>query len=201
MPFLFGKRRPAQPIAEPSPAERIEIDLIARVAQGDMRALEALYRLYHPRLARFVQRMTRQGSLIDELVNDVMLVVWRRADRFNGSSKVSTWIFGIAYLKALKAVNRFDAPLEEMVVDEVPDAQPAPDDAVYQRQLRARLDAVMGELPVEQRLVVDLTYFQGMSYREIADVMECPVDTVKTRMFHARRKLRAAMSERMEDWG
>ena len=78
-------------------AEHDEAELIGRVATGDRRAFETLYRAYHPRLARFLQRMTRSAPLIEEIVNDTLLVVWRKAATFNGSSKVSTWIFAIAY--------------------------------------------------------------------------------------------------------
>src|SRR5882724_8996616 len=88
-----------------------EARLIARVARGDLRAFEDLYRIYHPRLSRFLLNITRRPQLVEEVLSDTLLVVWRRSDGFNGRSKVSTWIFAIAYRKALNALRRLDEPV------------------------------------------------------------------------------------------
>jgi len=164
--------------------------LVSRVAKGDIAAFEALYRGFYPRLRRFLERMTRRPQLVDEIVNDTMLVVWRKAASYDFTSTVSTWIFAIAFRKALKALKATDDPVDADV-----DARPNPDgegpDAILSaRETRAMLITALGSLSAEQRAVVELTYFHGCGYREIASIMECPVDTVKTRMFHARRKLR-----------
>src|SRR5689334_7146582 len=168
--------------------------LVGRVANGDMVAFEALYRGFYPRLRRFLERMTRRPQLVDEIVNDTMLVVWRKADSYDFTSTVSTWIFAIAFRKALKALKSADDPIDADV-----DARPQPDgegpDAILlSRETRALLLTALGTLSTEQRAVVELTYFHGCGYREIASIMECPVDTVKTRMFHARRKLRVLLA-------
>jgi DNA-directed RNA polymerase specialized sigma24 family protein len=89
-----------------------EVLLLQRIAAGDRLAFETLYRGYFPRLTRFLQRMMRRHQAVEEVLNDVMLVVWRKAATFSGHSKVSTWIFAIAYRKALKAMNRHDDPVE-----------------------------------------------------------------------------------------
>jgi hypothetical protein len=89
-----------------------EASLVGRIAAGDRRAFEMLYRAYFPRLARFLHRMTRNSALIEEIANDTMLVVWQKAATFNGSSKVSTWVFAIAYRRACKALNAFDEPVD-----------------------------------------------------------------------------------------
>jgi RNA polymerase sigma factor (sigma-70 family) len=181
-------------------AERDEVRLLGRIAAGDMRAFEELYRSYYPRLMRFLERMTRRPGLVEEVLNDTMLVVWRRADDFNGGSKVSTWIFAIAYRKALKALQRFDEPVDDEPVQARPDPEPGPELQVDLWQLRQALTKALEGLSAEHRAVVDLTYFHGLGYREIAEIVSCPVDTVKTRMFHARRKLRALLAGKLEDW-
>jgi RNA polymerase sigma factor (sigma-70 family) len=173
------------------PAER---RLLARVAAGEMRAFELLYRGYHPRLTRFLERVTRRPELVEELLNDTMLVVWRRADHFNGSSKVSTWIFAIAYRKALKALQRWDLPVDDEAVAQQASPQPGPEESLDRHQLHAQMLRALDQLSAVQRAVVALTYFHGMDYREIAEVIDCPVDTVKTRMFHARRRLKAMLA-------
>jgi RNA polymerase sigma-70 factor (ECF subfamily) len=182
-------------------AEDEEARLIARVCAGDREAFEALYRLYHPRLARFLDRMTRHPALVDELLNDTMLVVWRRAASFNGRSKVSTWVFGIAYRKALKALRQLDDAVEDDRTEEPAESEDAEPEHQFGRlQLHALLQRALQGLSAEHRAVVDLTYFHGMGYREIAEVVDCPVDTVKTRMFHARRRLRLLLGGRLEEW-
>jgi len=99
-------------------AEGAEVQLIRRIARGEPRAFDQLYRAYHPRLTRFIDRLTRQPGLVGELLNDTMFVVWTHAARYNGQSKVSTWIFAIAYRKALKAMGRRDEPMEAAQEDD-----------------------------------------------------------------------------------
>jgi RNA polymerase sigma-70 factor (ECF subfamily) len=174
--------------------------LIARMAAGDLRAFEELYRLYHPRLTRFLSGLLRRPHLIEEVLDDTLLRVWERPERYNGESKVSTWIFAIAYRKGLKALRRLDEPVEDLEAAARPSGEEGPDTLLGRSQAREALLAAMAELSVEQRTVVDLCYFHDMGYREIADIMNCPVDTVKTRMFHARRRLRVKLVRPLADW-
>lgn len=177
-----------------------EAALVGRVAAGQARAFEDLYRIYHPRLTRFLTNILRRPHLVEEALDDAMMVVWRRPGSYNGTSKVSTWIFAIAYRTALKALSRLDEPREDR------DAELRPSDALDpEGQLRARqtqkllLDA-MDQLSSDHRVVVDLTYFHEADYREIAEIMDCPVGTVKTRMFHARQRLREMLDGQLDDW-
>jgi RNA polymerase sigma factor (sigma-70 family) len=183
-----------------APAEREEVRLLARVAAAELAAFELLYRVYHPRLTRFLDRMTRRPSLVEELLNDTMMVVWSRASSYNGRSKVSTWIFGIAYRKGLKAISRLDDSVDDPDADERPDSAAGPEQQVGLNELHHRLSRALDKLSAEHRAVVDLTYFHGLGYREIAEVVDCPVDTVKTRMFHARRNLRRLFTGSLDDW-
>jgi RNA polymerase sigma-70 factor (ECF subfamily) len=129
-----------------------------------------------------------------------MMVVWQTADRFRGASKPSTWIFAIAYRKAVKAKARWPEPIEDKVPDTRVSPDLSPDQQLDHQRLHDALVAAMDRLSPDHRAVVDLTYFHGMGYREIAEIMSCPVDTVKTRMFHARRRLREAMAGGIRDW-
>jgi RNA polymerase sigma factor (sigma-70 family) len=174
--------------------------LIARIATGELRAFEALYRLYHPRLTRFLSGLLGRPQLIEEVLDDTLLLVWDRPHAYNGASKVSTWIFAIAYRKALKALRRHREPVDDPHADERPSAEDGPEAAFGRRQAHEALLQAMAGLSVEQRTVVDLCYFHEMGYREIADIMDCPVDTVKTRMFHARRRLKARLAQPFTDW-
>jgi RNA polymerase sigma-70 factor (ECF subfamily) len=176
-----------------------ETRLLRRIGQGDLQAFEALYRIYHPRLTRFLTSMLGNRPLVEEVLNDTMMVVWKRPDRFNGTSKVSTWIFAIAYRTALKARSRFDIPVEDRT-----DIEPIDDDdperSLGQSQVRAALLSAMGQLSPQHRAVLDLTYFQDAGCSEIAEILDCPVGTVKTRMHHARRYLKTMLDGRLGDW-
>ena len=177
-----------------------EARLLGRITTGELRAFEELYRIYNPRLTRFLMNMLRRPPLVEEVLNDTMMVVWSRADSYNGTSKVSTWIFAIAYRKALKALKRLDEPMDDKFAESLPSAEPGPEQQMGDHQVQKVLLKAMGELSADHRAVVDLTYFHEAGYREIADIMECPVDTVKTRMFHARRYLRNKLGGALEDW-
>lgn len=184
---------------EPStPAD--EAALFTRVLAGDRHAFEALYRAYHPRLTRFLVNLIRRPQIVQEVLNDTMMVVWTRPDSFHGASRLSTWIFAIAYRKAMKALRR----TEDAVEDGQANARVSPDAGPEQHlddQRRGEiLSTAIGQLSADHRAVVDLTYFHGLGYREIARIMDCPVDTVKTRMFHARRHLRRMLAGEPADW-
>ncbi|QJU60878.1 RNA polymerase sigma factor [Sphingomonas sp. AP4-R1] len=149
---------------------------------------------------RFLLSVTHRPTIVEEVLNDTMVVIWEKADAYRGESRLETWIFAIAYRKALRALQRQDIPVEAGVADLDDAYEPAPDQALGQSQSHRRLIEAMAMLSADHRAVIDLTYFHGLHYRDIAVVMECPVDTVKTRMFHARRRLRALMAGEREDW-
>ena len=174
--------------------------LLDGIARGDERAFEELYRAYHPRLVRFLSNLTRRPQLVEEVLNDTMIAVWEKPDSFRGASKVSTWIFAIAYRKAMKALRKLDEPVEDTSRTMRLSDEPGPDDNIWHAERTRLILAAMQDLSPDQRTAVDLTYFHEMSYREIAEIMRCPVDTVKTRMFHARRRLKRLMAGNPADW-
>ncbi len=165
-----------------------EMALLARIVERDKSALKELYLLYHRRLARFLTRLTSRFEVAEEIINDTFWVVWQRAGDFRGASLVSTWILGIAYRRALKSLQRLRpaVAVEEGIGE--------PSEEPWQQAERAEwLSVALARLPLEQRTVLELAYTVGHSCEEIAAIMECPVNTVKTRMFHARRKLKVLL--------
>jgi len=173
----------------PNP-EAEEVRLVARIAAGDKLAFEALYRIYFPRLSRFIGRMARNAALIEEVVNDTMLVVWQKAATFDGTCKVSTWVFAIAYRKTLKGLKASDEPMESDASLYEDDSGNQPEQTMNRQQLQQTVAEALDQLPAAQRAVMVLTYYHDMAYSEIAEVVECPLNTVKTRMFHARHRLK-----------
>ena len=187
----------AETARSPVPDER---ELLARVANGDLQAFERLYRVYQPRLTRFLTTLLKRPQLIEEVLDDVMMVVWQTAGTFRGSSKPSTWIFAIAYRKAHKAKARWPDPVEDPEHDTRISDDPGAEQMLDHPRLRSAQMKAMDTLSADHRAVVDLTYFHGLGYREIGEIVDCPVDTVKTRMFHARRRLKQAMNGELDDW-
>jgi RNA polymerase sigma-70 factor, ECF subfamily len=165
-----------------------ELDLLRQVILRDRAAFKELYLIYHRRLARFLMRMTSRHDLIEEVINDTMWTVWEKAADFRGESLVSTWIVGITYRRALKALRRPTSI--QLVQSDEPQAAP---DTHLADETRQWLDCALAELPIEQRMVLEFSYLLGHSCEEIATIMQCPVNTVKTRMFHAREKLRRSL--------
>jgi RNA polymerase sigma-70 factor (ECF subfamily) len=166
-------------------------DAFDKVAAGDREALRELYLIYHRRLALFLTRFTRQHDLIEEIINDTLWVVWRKASEFRGDSRLSTWIMGIAYRCALRTLRRRGKRLfDTLPIENEP--LPAPDelDAVETGEWVA---LAIRQLSTDQQLTLELAYGQGHSCEEIAQIMRCPVNTVKSRMFHARTKLRTIL--------
>lgn len=174
--------------------ESDEVRLLTQIAAGDRLAFESLFRAYYPRLTRFIGRLARNPALIEEVVSDTLLVVWQKAATFDGSCKVSTWVFAIAYRKALKGLNLSDDPVDAdntLLEDE---SGHQPEQELSRHQLRRTVLDALDELPAAQRVVVALTYYHDMAYQEIAEIVGCPVNTVKTRMFHARRRLQDTLA-------
>jgi RNA polymerase sigma-70 factor (ECF subfamily) len=168
-----------------------ELELLRSIARHNRAAFRELFLIYHRRLARFLMRVTSQHDLIEEIINDTLWTVWLKASEFRGASLVSTWIVGIAYRRALKTLRQArharDGAGGELGLADAADAAGVHDDD------REWLQSALAELPLEQRLVLEFAYLMGHSCEEIAEIMQCPVNTVKTRMFHARQKLRVSL--------
>ena len=167
-----------------------ECALLVRIAGRDSAAMKELYLLYHRRLARFLMRLTTRYDLAEEIINDTFWVVWQHAGDFRGASRVSTWILGIAYRRGLKTLRYAGPPPADIEVE----AEAAAEEPARQEELNEWLDVALRRLPLEQRMVIELAYHVGHSCEEIASIMQCPVNTVKTRMFHARRKLKTLLT-------
>jgi len=167
-------------------------ELLARVALRDREAFRELFQLYYRRLARFLTRLTRRHDLAEEIINDTLWVVWRKASDFRRGSRVSTWIMGIAYRRGLKTLRRQQSATGGMTPFESAE-EPTGDETMPAAERENWLERALEQLPVEQRMALELAYYLGYSHEEIAEIMSCPVNTVKTRMYHARQKMKALL--------
>ena len=170
-----------------------ECALLRHISNGDRNAFRELYFRYHGRLARFLSRVTRDRDDVEEVINDTLLIVWQHARDFRGASRVSTWIFGIAYRRALRYARRARVRTS-LSARASRHAEELVEDAASGTEARQLLDTALSALSPEHRLALVLAHFMGYSCEEIATIAKCPVNTVKTRIFHARHKLRAIIS-------
>ncbi|MGB5164071.1 MAG: sigma-70 family RNA polymerase sigma factor [Woeseiaceae bacterium] len=162
-----------------------ELKLLQRVAANDRAAFEQLFHIYHPRLFTFLFRLTRSHGAAEELASDVLMTLWKDAGKFRGDSKVSTWVFGIAYRQALAHLRKRKMPTVSLLDDITPVVE-----ADTQREREDWVRQGIQRLPPKQKLTVMLVYFLGLTCEETAIASGVPVSTVKTRMFHARKKMK-----------
>ncbi|MCV6590072.1 MAG: sigma-70 family RNA polymerase sigma factor [Marinobacterium sp.] len=182
--------------SEPTNTEAITPDAeerqwLMQIANKDRTALKLLYDRYAARVFRFIVRMLNDEARAQELVNDVMLEIWKSAERFEGRSAVSSWILGIARFRTLNALRGHKPEIQGLEQSPEPVDPTADSSHIKGReQLQALLRQALQRLSPEHREVVELTFFHGCSYSEIAAIVDCPENTVKTRMYHARNRLR-----------
>lgn len=173
------------------------LDYIKKIAQQDREAFEAFYYEFSPRLANFLFKFLKQNDQVEEAVSEVMLVVWQKAESFIPTSKVSTWVFGIAYKKALKFLQRertrqnryVSFEEEDMDIELEIEDDDKPDFLAQHSELRHSIFCALETLSISHRAVIEMTFFEGFTYPEIAEILDCPVNTVKTRAHHAKKQL------------
>jgi len=174
--------------------------LIEQLRMGNLEVFEAMYKNYRPKLMSFIRGIVPNEQAVDEVFDDVMMVVWKKIKDFEGRSKLSTWVYGIAYRRALKERSKHK---DEITTEEMPEPETNASEAEKPFEairVKNRIQTALDRLPQDQGSVVRLAYFEGLSYRDIGMVLDCPEDTVKTRMFHARRKLKKALGGTLADW-
>jgi RNA polymerase sigma-70 factor (ECF subfamily) len=192
---------PAAAVEATSDEAASDEDLIVRLAAGDKRAMQTLYRRHHVRLYRFVLRFVGDRQLAEDLVSEAFLDIWRGASTFAARSAASTWLLAIARFKALSSLRRRgDAQLDDGTAAATADPGDDPEVTIRKKQQGEILRDCLRRLSPDHRETIDLVYYQGMGIGEVAQIVGIPESTVKTRMFHARKQLsvllRAAGVER-----
>jgi RNA polymerase sigma-70 factor (ECF subfamily) len=189
------------PISQPSPLDSMnDVALLRHVADRQPEALEVLYGRYASTLLALGKRILGSVSDAEETLQEVFLHVWNHATRYDaGRSSVSTWLILITRSRAIdrlrtrKVVER----THETAVQENPAEHASPEgaEAVFVHERRARVRSEMDKLPPEQRQVLELAFYEGLSQSEIAARADLPLGTVKTRTLLAMKKLRGALRD------
>ncbi|MBF6590882.1 MAG: sigma-70 family RNA polymerase sigma factor [Ktedonobacterales bacterium] len=167
---------------------------IQRIATGDRQALTELYARHRLMLFRYLLQLTPDHGLAEELLQDTFVAVWKSARDFEGRSSGTTWLIGIARRQAHNTLRRRGLPLADATALETMAARdPEPEDALLAGAAREQLASAIARLAPLHREVLVLTFAQELSYAEIAVALAIPVGTVKSRLNHAKRALRAAL--------
>jgi RNA polymerase sigma-70 factor (ECF subfamily) len=170
-----------------APADEL---LIGRIARGDRLAMQVLFARHHVRIYRFVLRLLRDEMAAEDVISEVFLDVWRQASRFEGRSAVSTWLIAIARFKALSSLRkRRDEGLDEETMEAIEEPSDSPAISIEKLDKGEKLRQCLAALTREHREVIDLVYYHEKSVEEVAQIVGIPENTVKTRMFYARKKL------------
>lgn len=164
--------------------------LIGRIATGDKVAMQVLFARHHVRVYRFVLRLVRDQTKAEDLISEVFLDVWRQAGKFEARSAVSTWLLAIARYKALSALRRRpDEELDDEAAAAIEDPGDDPETALEKKDKGEILRKCLTALSPEHREIIDLVYYHEKSVEEVAEIVGIPQNTVKTRMFYARKRL------------
>ena len=169
--------------------------LVRSIAAGNRIALKVLYARHHARLYRFLQRMVDDATA-EDVLNEVFLQVWRRAEQFQGQSQVATWLMAIARFTAISHCRRrADLQLDERAAAFIEDTADSPAASMDKRERSAVLQKCLAKLTPHHREVIDLIYYQGKKIEEVARFIGAPVNTIKTRMHHARNRMALLLAE------
>lgn len=197
----MGNRKPRRKTKEEL-AE--EVELMAQVADGDERALEDIYNRYAGMLKALILRVVKDYGEAEEILQEVFIQAWRQADRYNsGRASVSTWLALIARSRSIdrvrtrKVVARTVANAQQEKGDEHQSPEGVAD--VLNQERREKLAEALEGLPVEQRTVLELAFYKGLTQREISEREDIPLGTVKTRTLLAMNKLRKALADDIEE--
>ena len=164
--------------------------LIKRIAAGDRLAMQTLFARHRVAVYRWLLRLVNEEALAEDLLSEVFLDVWRQAGKFEGRAAVSTWLLAIARFKALSELRRRpEAELDEDTAEAIEDTADTPETALEKKDKSELLRKCLTELSPEHREIIDLVYYHEKSVEEVAEIVGIPENTVKTRMFYARKKL------------
>ncbi len=207
---------PSKPVKEPSGPVAYDsandsdddFQLVAKAKGGDMRAYDALVTRHRGRIFAMIRNMIHQEADAWDLAQEVFIKAWQALPRFEAKARFSTWLYRIAHnvvydftrkrkIESAGELNDeiFDRDRIDPAAVTTPSGGEAPDDSMAHGELRAKIEAALAKLSPEHREAVVLKDVQGLSYKEIADAMECTLGTVMSRLFYARQKLQALLKD------
>jgi RNA polymerase sigma-70 factor (ECF subfamily) len=185
-----GRRRSAD-------AETSDQTLVGLIAHGDKNAMQVLFGRYNVRVFRFLMRFVDGEATAEDLVSEVFIEVWRNAGQFEARSQVATWLLSIARHKALSALRRrVTDELDEDVIEFIEDPSDDPEVAMQKTERSEILRDCLTQLSPAHREIIDLVYYHERTIDDVAEIIGVPQNTVKTRMFYARKRIGELLAAR-----
>ena len=181
--------------------------LVKRAKKGDSRAFDLLVLKYQGRVTQLVSRYLNNAAEVEDVTQEAFIKAYRALPNFRGDSAFYTWLYRIAanaaknHLVALGRRPTSDMALDDLEVFDVPGRlkdHESPDEVIMGQQLEMLISRTIEELPVELRTALTLREFEGLSYEEIADVLECPIGTVRSRIFRAREAIDVKVAQQLQ---
>jgi RNA polymerase sigma-70 factor (ECF subfamily) len=168
-----------------------DLELLKKISTGDEEAFGQLYRLTHQKVYVYLYRLVHGKQTAEDILIETYTEVWRCAKNFKGNSRATTWIMGIARNLAMNELGKFR---KHDNIDNFPNLSNGviPDPEPMDRQ--RRLKEAMTKIPVKHREILDLVFFHEMTYQEVSQMLDIPVNTVKTRVFYAKETLKNSLS-------
>ena len=182
----------------------IDRELVARAQRGDKRAFELLVEKYQRKLARLLSRFVRDPAEVEDVTQEAFIKAYRALPAFRGDSAFYTWLYRIGINTAknyLMALGRRAPTSTEVEAEDAEGYEEAeqlrdintPESVLLSNEIAATVNAAIADLPEELRTAIQLREIEGMSYEDIARIMDCPIGTVRSRIFRARE----AIAERL----
>jgi RNA polymerase sigma-70 factor, ECF subfamily len=175
------------------PPQKSDLDLVRKIAVGEEGALEELYHRYHLIVFNYLVRTTQDTTSAEDLLQEVFIGVWEGAARFEGRASVKTWLFRIAHFQTATWLRRQIKLPENQSTESCESLanpeKPSLESEVFQRLNFSHIQRAIGQLSPNQREVIEFSFIHGLSHNEIANILVCPVGTVKSRLHNALRQL------------
>ena len=179
-----------------------DVDLMERLKNGDQSAMQVLYTRHYQRIYRFILRQLKDETMAEDIVNEVFLDCWRSASKFEGRSSVTTWLTAISYNKSISYLRkRKEAQMGDGQAEAMVDDADSPQTELMKGDKGDKIRSAISKLSKQHAAVIDLAYYHEMSINEIAEVLDVPANTIKTRLFHARKNLHEILCDEGVDRG
>jgi RNA polymerase sigma-70 factor (ECF subfamily) len=175
-----------------------DLDLIRRMKAGDDDAVCDLYARYGQRLYSFALRLTNDPATAEDVTQNTLITAWRSVQTFRGEGRPIAWLLGIVHHTAMNAIRNRPPDLDRGTEETVPDRQPSPEELAQGQEMKRWVREGLQSLSSEHRAVLELVFYQGLSLSEVAEVLECPIGTVKSRLSYARHHLRGVLARTEE---
>lgn len=177
-----------------------DLDLICRMQAGDDESVRDLYARYGQRLYAYALRLTSDPATAEDVTQNTLVTAWRTAHTFRGEGRLIAWLLGIVHHTAMKALRHASSYLDPVAEETIPENQLSPEEQIQDQERKRWIRQGLQSLSSEHRAVLELVFYQGLSLNEVAEVLDCPLGTVKSRLSYARQHLRGVLARTEEVW-